>query len=255
MSKILAYFKTSCFILILLTALHLSLSFSNKAQAQDNLSMNVSLNSDSFFGFYPFFAGTYEGSSVDFTFYGILWSGGTGGAWGNWTEFGVGVGIPAGNFYINPQIGVLGGNLGSGNASSVVGESIVPSLTIQLDSDAMEGELYAGYYLGMDHGSAEAKSNFLHYWLNTGYKISPFISAGLHFEHLRFEAGDEPEGTPPGAERKNFNFYMVAGPYVQFSGKNFFTRFTVCEDFRSDFDVDNGGELSNFYKLSIGYSF
>ncbi len=86
----------------------LILGFSNAVDAQtedmDKFSFDVSLNSDQFFGFYPFFQGGYSVSdNVDFTFYGIFWSGGTGGAWGNWTEFGVGVNLAvADGLSINP---------------------------------------------------------------------------------------------------------------------------------------------------------
>ncbi|MEM9328582.1 MAG: DUF6733 family protein, partial [Bacteroidota bacterium] len=82
----------------------------------DKFGMSVSLNSDALFGFYPFFAGSYAiNDGLDFTFYGILWSGGTGGealGWGNWTEFGIGLGFPVGDaLYVNPQIGLLNGSL------------------------------------------------------------------------------------------------------------------------------------------------
>ncbi len=45
----------------------------------DKFSFDASFNSDQFFGFYPFFQGGYAVSDqVSFTFYIILWSGGTG---------------------------------------------------------------------------------------------------------------------------------------------------------------------------------
>lgn len=43
------------------------------AQEENKFSMDVTLNSDVFFGFYPFFAGSYSISpKTSFTFYGIL---------------------------------------------------------------------------------------------------------------------------------------------------------------------------------------
>ena len=76
------------YVAILLVVLFAQAAFAQQEE-ESKFGMSVSLNSDAFFGFYPFFAGSYKaGDNVDFTFYGILWSGGTGENWGNWTEFG-----------------------------------------------------------------------------------------------------------------------------------------------------------------------
>lgn len=221
-------------------------------EEEDKFGMTVTLNSDIFFGFYPFFAGSYAVSdNVDFTFYGILWSGGTGAAWGNWTEFGGGIGISAGDLYINPQIGILNGSLTSGLGTPVFAEGIVPNLTIVLDNDQVEGELYAGLYTGFDHGNPTTL-NYLHWWLNGGYKISNFASLGLHFEHLRFAGGSEV------ADDAANDVYMTLGPYIKFANPKggAFTKFSVGGDLRSDEErVRSGSDLSSFYKLTVGYSF
>src|SRR5690606_155133 len=100
--------------------------------------------SDQFFGFAPAFSGAYTVSpKVDLTFYGILWSGGAGGGWGNWTEFGVGASFNvAEGFSINPNIGITGGNLLSSGAKgpSIFGDGIVPNLILGLAKDHVEGE-------------------------------------------------------------------------------------------------------------------
>lgn len=246
--------------LILLSFLVLSLS----AKAQDAVpsteesspfSMTVSLNSDIFFGFYPFFAGSYDLSeSSAFTFYGILWSGGTGAAWGNWTEFGVGISlVPVEGLNINPQIGILNGNLTSGLGTPALGEGVVPSLTIGLDRNNLEGEFYGGYYRGFDHGNPNT-NNYLHYWLNGGYKFGKVVSAGLHLEHLRFTGGQGYTENPNPA----YDYYKVVGPYIQFASPegNAFARFTTGGDLRDDeMKVKSGYGISSFYKLSVGYSF
>lgn len=218
----------------------------------DKFSMSASLNSDVFFGFYPFFAGSYEmNKKVDLTFYGILWSGGGPGAsWGNWTEFGVGIGLPVSeSIYVNPQIGILNGSLTSGLGTAVLGEGIVPSLTVALDNDKMEGELYAGFYNGFDQGNANT-NNYLHYWLNSGFKLSSFFSAGLHFEHLRFAGGNGH------ASDAAYDYYQAVGPYVQFANPNgtSFARFSTGFDLRSDEQVTaSGWDQPTFFKLSVGH--
>ena len=220
---------------------------------EDKFDMSVSLNSDIFFGFYPFFAGSYGDGPVDFTFYGILWSGGAaGGSWGNWTEFGVGLGFAAGDaLYINPQVGILNGGLTSGLGTPVLFEGIVPNLTVGLDTDNLEGELYAGLYQGFDHGNAST-NNYLHYWLNLGYKLSPFFSLGLHFEQLDYTGGNNVESG------SGYSFYQSLGPYIQFADPKggAWARFTTGGDLRSDDAVaESGFEQPSFFKVAVGYSF
>lgn len=244
--------------IVLLSLLVISLS----AKAQDPVpateesnpfSMNVSLNSDIFFGFYPFFSGSYDLSeSTAFTFYGILWSGGTGAAWGNWTEFGVGVSLsPMDGLNINPQIGILNGSLTSGLGTPTLGEGVVPNLTVGLDLPNIEGEFYGGYYAGLDHGNPNT-NNYLHYWINGGYKFGKIVSAGLHLEHLRFTGGQNYEVD------SSYDYYKAVGPYVQFSSPDgsTFARFTTGSDLRDDeMRIKSGYGISSFYKLSVGYSF
>ncbi len=238
--------------LILLSLITLS-AFAQGQEEEDKFDMSVTLNSDIFFGFYPFFAGSYGSGPVDFTFYGILWSGGAaGGTWGNWTEVGVGIGFPIGDaLYVSPQIGLLNGSLTSGLGTPVLAEGIVPNLTMSLGTDALEGEFYLGYYAGFDHGNPST-NNYLHYWLNVGYKVSSFFSAGLHFEQLSYTGGNN------APEDASYAFYQALGPYIQFSDPNggSFARFSTGGDLRSDEQVTKSGfEQPSFYKLTVGYNF
>lgn len=226
----------------------------NNLLAQEKkFGLDVSLNSDIFFGFYPFFAGSYTLSEkTDFTFYGILWSGGTGGAWGNWTEFGVGISYDiADGVSVNPQIGLLNGSLTSGLGVPVLGEGIVPNITIVTDKAKFESEIYAGLYTGLNHGNPNT-NNYLHYWVNGGIKLSPFFSTGLHLEHLRFTGGQNYEVDAA------YDYFMSVGPYLQFANPEggAFVRFTTGGDLRSDEQVTKSGyRQPSFFKLSLGFSF
>lgn len=237
---------------LVLMGVFTSTALAQEAKEEDKFSMNVTLNSDAFFGFYPFVGGAYKMSDkVDFTFYGILWSGGTGGGWGNWTEFGIGVGIPLGSLYVNPQIGLLNGSLTSGLGAPVVGEGFVPNLTVGLNTDKLEGELYGGYYIGLDHGNANT-NNYLHYWLNGGYKVSKFLSLGVHYEHLRFMGGKNHSSDAA------YDYYVSFGPYIKLADPNggAFVRFTTGGDLRSDEEVAKSQyRQPSFFKLTVGYSF
>ncbi len=216
-------------------------------EMDDKFGLTVTLNSDQFFGFYPFFAGSYAVSdNLDFTFYGILWSGGTGGGWGNWTEFGVGVSFPAGDaFTVTPQLGFTSGNLLSSGASgpAIVGDGIVPNLTVGLDTEKLSGELYAGFYAPFrDEAPLGGTTlSFLHYWLLLGYKTSSFFTLGAHYEHLINTGGSEVE--------ESTDTYQWLGPYVQFNQPSggVFARFSFGTDLLDDND--------SFYKLTVGYSF
>ena len=232
----------------------LNMTTAQEAESDEKVfDMTVTLNSDIFFGFYPFFAGSYTlGDKTDFTFYGILWSGGTGSGWGNWTEFGFGLSFnPTDALSINPQIGILNGSLTSGLGTPVLGEGIVPNITIGLDTDKAEGEIYAGYYLGINHGNPNTNT-YLHYWINGGYKFNNFFSAGLHMEHLRFMGGQNLEGDVA------FDYYVAVGPYIQFADPKggAFARFVGAADLRSEEEVvASAYNPSSFFKLTVGYSF
>lgn len=217
------------------------------AQDDDRFSFDVSLNSDQFFGFYPFFSGAYGVSdNLDLTFYGILWSGGTGGGWGNWTEFGVGVNFPvAEGVNINPQVGILGGNLLSsgGTGPGILGDGIVPNVLIGLDRAKTEGEIYLGYYAPLrDEAPANGTTlAYLHYWANVGYKVSDVFSFGGHFEHLVNTGGSNVSSSE--------DYYQWLGPYVQFTSPSGgpFARFAFGTDLVEGND--------SFFKLTAGFSF
>ncbi|MFC3197031.1 DUF6733 family protein [Parapedobacter deserti] len=215
------------------------------AQSDDDFSFSISLNSDQFFGFAPVFSGAYSVSpTVDLTFYGILWSGGTGGGWGNWTEFGIGANFNvADGVAINPNIGVTGGNLLSSGAAgpSIFGDGIVPNLILSLDKPSVEGEVYFGYYAPLrDKAPADGSTNsYIHYWTNLGYRVSPKLSFGAHFEHLL--------GGP--TSESMADAYQWIGPYVQFSAPKYgvFSRLTAGGDFVEGND--------SFFKVGVGFSF
>ncbi|MFC4873629.1 DUF6733 family protein [Negadavirga shengliensis] len=224
------------------------------SQTEDKFSFDITVNSDQFFGFYPFFAGSYEVSETSaFTFYGILWSGGTGGVqgaggggWGNWTEFGVGMNFDvADGLSINPQVGITGGNLlSSGTAGpSIFGDGIVPNLTIGLDKARTEGEIYFGFYSPLRNKAPEGGTtlSYIHYWANFGVKASDFFSIGLHYEQLTNAGGSNVTSST--------DVYQWLGPYIQFSdpkGKAFAR-------------LSAGGDLvegnDSFFKVTTGLSF
>lgn len=230
-------------------------------QEQKKTTFSVALNQDTFFGFYPAVSGAYQMSDkLEWTFYGIFWttpSFGTGGGGGLWTEFGTGVNLSlaGGKLKLNPQIGILNGKLLSNGAFPMFLEGAVPSLTANLSTDRLEGQLYAGYYAALRTGQvlntagsalvdAASRNNFLHWWINAGYKVTPAFSFGGHYEHLR--------SNPSLGESSDV--YQWLGPYVQASipSKGISLRLSGGADV-TDRPATNGN--NSFYKMTATFGF
>lgn len=216
----------------------------------------VVLNQDSFFGFYPTFNGLIPVSeNVDLSFYGIMWTTdafGTGLGSDLWTEFGIGANflLNDGKLQIKPQIGLTNGALLSGGVRDAndiptgtggnFADGIVPSLTINYADDTFEAEYYGGYYAALRNRNDPGSLDFLHTWINAGYKFTSNFSAGAHYELL---SNTRAKGGSSSV------VYQWVGPYVQFSMKNgFFARFTAGAD------IEDGND-GDFYKLAVGMSF
>jgi hypothetical protein len=221
-----------------------------KADDSEKLSVSLSLNHDAFFGFNPSMALSYPiNAKTDFTAYGIMWGAGTASAWGNWTEFGLGVNFKAGAFSINPQVGFTSGSLlSSGTANDgIIGDGIVPNLTVNYDNSKVIGQLYAGYYAAFKNNTkedGETTLNYTHYWLNTGYKVKSWLALGAHFEHL-YLAGGQIKG---GGTQTKTDYYQWFGPFVQLNKKNVGMRFS----FGKDIDKGEGtSSNSDFYKMAF----
>lgn len=215
----------------------------------DKVSVGLSLNHDAFFGFNPMMTLGYELTETSaLTFYGIQWGAGTGSAWGQWTEFGVGYNMTVGDFDINPQLGFTMGSLLSSGAAQrgIIGDGIVPNLTVNFGNEKFEGQFYFGYYaaLGNETEIENATNNYVHYWANFGYKVSPFFSFGAHFEELYLSGGD----INGGGSLDRVDGYVWAGPYLQFRKGNAGLRFSFGSNLA---DEDERFSPNDFYKLTF----
>jgi len=222
---------------------------STDEETDDKISVGLSLNQDAFFGFAPMMTFGYALSDTDaFTAYGIQWGAGTGSAWGQWTEFGIGYNKTIGNFDINPQLGFTMGSLLSSGAAQpgVIGDGIVPNLTVNYGTDRLEGQFYYGYYgaLANETAAGEATNNYVHYWANLGVKVSPFFSLGAHFEELYLSGGD----INGGGSLDRIDGYVWLGPYLQFQKGNAGLRFSFGGNLA---DENDRFSPNDFYKLSF----
>ena len=216
---------------------------------EDKLSVSVALNHDAFFGFNPMLSAAYPvAKKTDLTFYGIQWGAGTGRAWGNWTEFGVGLNFKTGKFAINPQLGFTMGSLLSSGAAEpgVVGDGIVPNLTINFDDSKFLGQFYSGYYAAFRNettATGQATNNYMHYWINAGVKATPWLAVGAHFENLYLAGGKRFSG----GNLDRVDGYQWIGPFIQVSKGAAGMRFS----FGADLTDDASFSSNDFYKLSF----
>lgn len=221
----------------------------DKGTTDDKISLNLSLNHDAFFGFNPSMTASYALTEKDqLTFYGIQWGAGTAGAWGQWTEFGLGYNKTIGKFNFNPQLGFTMGSLLSSGAAGrgVVGDGIVPNLTVNYGSDTFEGQFYYGYYASLSNETIAGQStnNYVHYWANVGAKFSSFFSAGAHAEQLYLSGGD----TNGGGSLNRADGYIWLGPYIQFKKGSTGLRFAFGANLE---DKDTRFAPNDFYKLTF----
>ncbi|HKK73898.1 MAG TPA: DUF6733 family protein [Saprospiraceae bacterium] len=227
--------------------------YAQETSEDDKLSVGLSLNHDAFFGFNPMMTFSYSLNDKDaFTAYGIQWGAGTASTWGQWTEFGIGYNKTVGNFDLNPQIGFTFGSLLSSGAAEegIVGDGIVPNLTINYGSDLLEGQFYFGYYAALSDNTQEGGStnNYVHYWANIGIKATSFLSFGAHFEELYLSGGQ----TNSGGELDRIDGYIWLGPYVQLQKKGTGLRLSTGGNLA---DEEERFAPNGFYKLSFFVSF
>ena len=111
-------------------------------------------------------------------------------------------------------------------------------LPVLLDKAAVGEDLqdHIDFVASWETGSLD----FLHTWINAGYKFTSNVSAGAHYELL---------SNTRAVGGNTAVVYQWVGPYVQFAlKKGFFARFTAGAD------IEEGGD-GDFYKLAVGMSF
>ncbi|WP_299520126.1 DUF6733 family protein [Winogradskyella sp.] len=223
--------------------------FAQETTEEEKLSVGLSINHDAFFGLNPMMTFGYDVSEAGtITAYGIQWGAGTGSDWGQWTEFGIGYNHTVGNFDINPQIGFTFGSLLSSGAAQegIVGDGIVPNLTVNFGSEKFEGQFYFGYYAALSDNTeaGDSTNNYVHYWANFGYKVASFFSFGAHFEELYLSGGE----TNGGGDLDRVDGYVWFGPYLQFQKGNAGLRLSFGGNLA---DEDDRFAPNDFYKLSF----
>ncbi|MEO0324781.1 MAG: DUF6733 family protein [Myxococcota bacterium] len=218
-------------------------------------SLTVLLKQDTFFGFQGLAqVGVGLTDCLDLTFYTIMWTNpglGDGAGFNLWTEFGGGVNWePIEGLSINPQIGILNGVLLSESDQPLAAEGIVPNITATYGNDmGIEANFYLGYYIALRHNdfAGDQRSNFLHYWANAGFAVLPWLSLGVHWEHLIQTTG--PASTDSDRERldENVDVYAWIGPYIEAKAAFGFMRFSVGADIAR-------GSAGDFYQITVGTS-
>lgn len=158
---------------------------------------------------------------------------------------------------------------GSRNERSTVFDGIVPNITVNYLDNRVEGEFYMGYYkalreeggqpgpqasdgigpcggsgqrdcLGPNQAGGRGSWDFLHWWVNGGYRINSLFSVGGHYEQLLTTRDNS-------AFNAAQDYYRWVGPYVEMKlPGNMAFRFTAGKDLASEQD---------FYKLKFTKTF
>jgi hypothetical protein len=213
----------------------MSSAVSLSANAADEGSGSVSHNHDPFFGAWTGVTGNMPLSeSLQFTVYGIFWDS------FRWTEYGAGVTFDTSMMNGSVLVGLTNGNILSGGSAFQVGEGVVPNLTLNAKSDVLDAQIYAGFYKALQSQASARSNDYLHYWTYAGYKISPRVALGVHWEHLQNTRG------PAGSNMT----YGWLGPYMSFNIKS-----TLAFRFAGGADLDDDRGPSDFYKMGVTLNF
>ncbi|MGE3153197.1 MAG: DUF6733 family protein [Nitrospiraceae bacterium] len=195
------------------------------------------------------------------------------------TDVGINLTLLDKRLSITPMIGFVHGQLlssrggffpnggGSVNERTTAFEGAVPNITVNYLDRLFEAEFYLGYYkairseggspsdggpvcppvgtgggncLGSIPGGGRGTWDFLHYWVNAGYRLNSMWSMGIHYEQLLSTR----DNSAFGAQQ---DYYRWLGPYAEMKlagGMAF--RFTAGHDF-----TDN----QDFYKVKFTKTF
>ena len=232
--------KTITFLLLLLPTLHVAQTDSLKVPS----TFAISISQDNAFGFYPAVFGSFGlDDQVSLTYYGQFW---TNPSYGNlvagtdtWLEAGIGLSftLAEGRLFVNPSIGTTHGTLLSDAQDSKIMEGLVPSITSTFVDDRFEVDFFFAYYKALQNEGPNS-GDYLLYWLLPGFKATPKLSLGLHYESFVLSRVSEGEaGT----------LYQVFGGYLKFTtGERYTLRFTAGVN-----SQDEGVYSDQFYKLSV----
>lgn len=230
--------------------------------SEENLSTELWLTQDNFFGFYPEVRGTYMLSpdwAVAFRgayFTDIRGVPDTEGSPGRnpLTEIDAGFktwGLER-RLAVTAMVGTVHGQvLSSGKLSSAgrssAFEGIVPSLRAEYTGSLFEGGGLVQWYksvrsergrvTGSDTGGTR---DFLQWWTYGGYRVTPIFSVGVHYEHLLTTR----DSASPGAQR---DYFRWLGGYTELKlPRRTVLRFTAGKDFFQEGD---------FYRLAFTKTF
>ncbi len=242
------------------------------------VSVTMAMQADSFFGFNPAVYGTYGlTKNMALAFNVTYWTDiqGLGVHDANpWLEFDLGVNLRFldDRLSITPMIGTVHGQLlssrggtfpkggGSRSERTTAFDGWVPNLTMNYLDDRFEGEFYMGYYkAGRNEGGSPGGAgsactsdfpdcrtgnrgtwDFLHWWVNAGYRMNSMWSVGVHYEQLLSTR----DNSAPGAAQ---DYYRWIGPYAEMKlAGSMALRFTVGRDL-----TDN----QDFYKIKFTKTF
>lgn len=225
--------------------------FTYSNENEQSSSFALCLSQDPAFGFYPSISGSLGLSqSLVFTFYGIFWTqdilGGKQGGTNLFTEFGVGLGLYIFNksLYINPSIGICGGNFQSGGGRAVIADAICPNLNISYSKNKFS--LSFAFMLWKHIREVANITPYIDQYefvLLPSYSFSNNFNLGIYYDYYFYYSYSDDLV-------KKVNGFMWLGPLVKFSLNNGLSlSFAFGLDFVDYLENINGKQLKEFYKM------
>lgn len=252
--------------LIALCCIPFTSSAEEAKEPETPTSFVFSVAQDPAFGFYPSIWGSIGiNDKTALTFYGVYWTSPTTGnnlsaqtiGLDLLTEFGVGVNFTMmdGALNINPSIGLANGRYQSGANRPVVGDNIVPNVTVSYASGNLSLTAGAIAWLAF-RNEGPAKINMFDYNISPMYQLTKHFSAGLYADLLMFEY----KNTDPTLDdaRGSYPYYMWLGPSMKFTIKNVTTTFSFgadLVDYLNSHVATDDKKVKDFYKLSTSIAF
>ncbi len=239
-------------------------AFSQEEQKAEP-TFSLELNQDPATGFYPsFYGGLPLCDDHTLTFYGTFW---TADYWGGgqkginlMTEFGVGVNFSLFDeaLNINPSIGFAHGNYTSGGGRPVVGDNIVPSLSISYESDIFNLEINGIMWKQLrKEGKVTPYMSMMEYSIEPYFTISNHFSLGLYVDHFLTMSDNSNMSNEP--EKSTSTDFFWVGPRFEVTFKNDISAMLALgvdgKDYFNTLEEGTKAKFGEFYKLSLSIPF
>lgn len=225
--------------------------------------LSLALGEDPANGFYPVFSGMIGLNDTHYlTFYGIYWTQGAM-AWNSngedmLMELGCGVLLQFfdGKFTVQPQLGISFGNYQSGGGRAVIGDNIVPSLSMSYYNGPFSANLSLSLWKHLRKESTnQSYIDLMEYSSNPSFALSKLFTVGLYFDHMfKRTIASKDDGATKAGDSRTHTAYMWFGPSIKFTARNgaavWFSAGLDLKDIQNNMPDKS---VKDYYKLHLSF--